>query len=186
MLEVLGLKAASVGEIAAVLTSGGVSGYPPAITAARTVIVASLATLVLTLVIAFWRPRAYGRFAALLLLASSFAAMGGGEWVREDLRKPYVIGHYMFVNGARLAPEWTRAASATEMVVRDDRFDLAVLRRTGVLQSTPWARVPASPAISDSLSRLEAEGREVFRLSCTMCHTVDGYLTMRPLVAGRS
>jgi cytochrome bd-type quinol oxidase subunit 1 len=141
VLEVLGLKAASVGDIAAVLTAGAASGYPPAITAARIVIAASLATFLLTLAIAFWRPRAYGRFAAVLLLAAAFAALGGGEWVREDLRKPYVIGRYMFVNGVRLAPEWTRAVAATEPTVRDDPFELATLRRTGVLKAALWTRL---------------------------------------------
>ena len=88
VLEVLGLKAASVSDIIAVLTSGSASGYPPAIIAARTVIVASMATLLLTLANAYVQPRAYGRAAALVLLATAMAAMGGGEWVREDLRKP--------------------------------------------------------------------------------------------------
>ena len=186
VLEVLGLKAASIGDITAVLTAGAASGYPPAITAARTVIVASLVTLLLTLVIAFHRPQAYGRFSAVILLAAAFAAMGGGEWVREDLRKPYVIGRYMFVNGTRIAPEWTRAVAATQPAVRDDRFELAALRRTGVLKSALWSRLPASAAAVAPLQRLEVQGQEVFRLSCTMCHTVDGYLAIRPLVAGRS
>jgi mono/diheme cytochrome c family protein/cytochrome bd-type quinol oxidase subunit 1 len=186
VLEVLGLKAASVGDVVAVLTSGAASGYPPAIMAARTVVAASLATLLLTLAIAFWRPRVYGRFAALVLLAAAFAAMGGGEWVREDLRKPYVIGRYMFVNGVRLAPDWTRAVAATEPTVRDDRFELSAVRQAGVLKSALWTRLPAASAAGNPLQRVEAEGREVFRLSCTMCHTVDGYLAIRPLVAGRS
>jgi mono/diheme cytochrome c family protein len=186
VLEVLGLRAASVSDIVAVLTSGSASGYPPAITAARTVIVASLATLLLTLAIAYWRPRAYGRFTAVLLLASALAAMGGGEWVREDLRKPYVIGRYMFVNGVRVAPDWTRAAAAADPTVRDDRFELSALRREGVLKSALWTRLPAPAPGGDPLQRVEAEGREVFRLSCTMCHTTDGYLAIRPLVAGRS
>ncbi len=186
VLEVLGLKAASVSDIIAVLTSGSASGYPPAIIAARTVIVASMATLLLTLANAYVQPRAYGRAAALVLLATAMAAMGGGEWVREDLRKPYVIGRYMFVNGARLAPEWTRATAAAEPAVRDDRFELSALREAGVLRSASWTRLPAATAPADPLQRAEADGREVFRLSCTMCHTVDGDLAIRPLVAGRS
>jgi len=112
--------------------------------------------------------------------------MGGGEWVREDLRKPYVIGRYMFVNGVRVAPGWTRAVAATEPTVRDDRFELSALRRAGVLKSALWTCLPAAAAGADPLQRVEAEGREVFRLSCTMCHTTDGYLAIRPLVAGRS
>jgi mono/diheme cytochrome c family protein len=186
VLEVLGLKTASLGDIAAVLTAGAATGFPPAITAARTVVVASAVTLAVTLAIAFWRPRAYGRFAALLLLAAAFTAMGGGEWVREDLRKPYVIGRYMFVNGVRVAPDWTRASASVVPAVRDDPFELAALRRTGVLAAARWTRLPPSAASADPLQRVEAEGQEVFRLSCTICHTVNGHLAIRPLVAGRS
>ncbi len=186
VLEVLGLKAASVGDIVAVLITGSVSGYPPAIVAARAVIVASLVTLLLTVAIAYVAPHAYGRVTAVLLVAAALVAMGGGEWVREDLRKPYVIGRYMFVNGVRVAPEWTRAVAATEPTVRDDRFELSALRRDGVLKSARWTRLPAAAPGGDPLQRVEDDGREVFRLSCTMCHTIDGYLAIRPLVAGRS
>jgi mono/diheme cytochrome c family protein/cytochrome bd-type quinol oxidase subunit 1 len=186
VLEVLGLKAASLGDIAAALISGSVSGYPPAIVAGRAVIVASLATLLMTLLVAFWRPRAYGRLAALAVLAAAIVAMGGGEWVREDLRKPYIVGRYMFVNGVRLAPAWTQAVAATEPAVRDDRFELSALRQAGVLRSASWTRLQPSTASADPLQRAEADGREVFRLSCTMCHTIDGYLAIRPLVADRS
>ena len=186
VLEVLGLKGASLSAIAAVLTGGSASGYPPAITAGRAVVVASLATLLLTIVVAYARPRAYGRPAALLTLAAALVAVGGGEWVREDLRKPYVIGGYMFLNGARVAAPWTRAVAAGEPAVGEDRFDLSTLREAGVLQSALWTRLPKAPAGAADLPRVEAEGQEVFRLACTTCHTVDGYLAIRPLVTGRS
>ena len=39
---------------------------------------------------------------ASLLMACGFVARGGAEWVREDLRKPYVIDRFMLVNGVRL------------------------------------------------------------------------------------
>jgi mono/diheme cytochrome c family protein len=97
-----------------------------------------------------------------------------------------VIGRYMFVNEIRVAPAGRQATGGPGSVDGDDRFSLAAVRRAGVLNATLWTRLPTSPGTTDPLRRLEAEGREVFRLACAKCHTVDGYLAIRPLVSGRS
>jgi mono/diheme cytochrome c family protein len=106
-------------------------------------------------------------------MACGFLVMGGAEWVREDLRKPWVIGDYMYVNGVRAAP-----------AAPDDAFAIDRVRQRGILETALWARnVPNSgDAVADDVSR----GREVFRLTCSACHTEDGYLGMRPLVRGVS
>jgi cytochrome bd-type quinol oxidase subunit 1 len=181
--EVLGAKALSFAGVAGALLGGSASGYPPAMIAARSVLIGSVITLLLTLVVAKIRPRSYGLASVAVLLLSAFVAMGAGEWVREDLRKPYVIGRYMFVNSVGVAPVWT--AGGGRGTWRTDRFELASLRRTGILQATLWPRLaPAQPG-EDALQRLEAEGGEVFRLACSRCHSIDGYLAIRPLVTGR-
>jgi mono/diheme cytochrome c family protein len=118
-----------------------------------------------------------------VLLLAAVVAMGAGEWVREDLRKPYVIGRYMFVNGVRVSPAW--AAHVRGGGGEADRFELASLRRTGILQASLWPRLAAARPGQDALQRFEAEGREVFRLACSQCHSIDGHLAVRPLVAGR-
>jgi len=102
---------------------------------------------------------------------------GGSEWVREGLRKPWVIDRYMFVNGVR----WRGRARAA-----DDPFALDDLGRRGVLATSPWAAVPAAyrpgEAAFEGLpvaerAALEAEaGREVFKLECTACHTERAHL----------
>ena len=181
--EVFGVKTLSIGGLAGVMLGGSPSGYPPAIIAARCVLVGSVFTLLVTLVIAVGRPRSYGLGSATVALIFAFVAMGGGEWVREDLRKPYVIGNYMFVNGVRVSPAW--AAGEAGPARPADRFELASVRRTGILQSSLWPRLAPARAGEDALQRLEAEGQEVFRLTCSQCHSTDGYLAIRPLVAGR-
>jgi mono/diheme cytochrome c family protein len=115
--------------------------------------------------------------------------MGAGEWVREDLRKPYVIGDYMFVNGVRLGrPAGGAAERASAAGLGEDEFSLDSLRRTGVLKTARWTRLDAErreqPAAE--AGRVEAEGRELFRLACSHCHTTAGYLAIEPLVRGRS
>jgi len=181
--EVFGVKALSIGGLAGVLLGGSASGYPPAIVAARSVLVGSVVTLLVTLVIARARPRSYGLGSATVALVFAFVAMGGGEWVREDLRKPYVIGNYMFVNGVRVAPAWATGDAGQARAA--DPFELSSLRRAGILRSSIWPRLAPAHEGEDALQRLEAEGQEVFRLTCSQCHSTDGYLAIRPLVAGR-
>ena len=117
-----------------------------------------------------------------------FVAMGGSEWVREGLRKPWVIDRYMFVNGVRVqGPGATPGA---------DPFALDALAVRGVLATSPWAVVPAAyrpgdPAFESlpvaERAVLEAEaGREVFKLECTACHTQRAHLGVRRLVQGKS
>jgi mono/diheme cytochrome c family protein len=191
--EVLGLKDASLAGAASVLFGGSTTGYPPAIVAGRIVLIGSAATLLLTLIIAKGRPRSYGLGPVAVLLACAIAAMGAGEWIREDLRKPYVIGQYMFVNGVRVAPDWIGDRSGAGVppvaggagVPPADHFDLPAVRSAGVLKAALWTRLAPARAGDDALQRLDAEGREVFRLACSQCHSIDGYLAIRPLVTGR-
>jgi mono/diheme cytochrome c family protein len=181
--EVLGVKSLSPGDLAGVLLGGSASGHPSAIAAARTVLAGSAVTLLLTIYVAKRRPRSYGPGSVAVLLFFAFTAVGSGEWVREDIRKPYVIGRYMFVNGVRAAPEWAAAAGGEAR--HADRFELSSVRRAGILQAAIWTRLAPTRPGEDALPRLEAEGQEVFRLACSQCHSIDGYLAIRPLVAGR-
>jgi mono/diheme cytochrome c family protein len=53
-----------------------------------------------------------------------------------------------------------------------------------VLPAARWRRLPRDLELLPPHERLAAEGRELFRLECTQCHTADGYLAIRPLVRG--
>jgi hypothetical protein len=107
---------------------------------------------------AFLGARRFGLPMALLLLSMGFLVTGTGEWVREAVRKPYVIGDYMYSNS-----------------VRTD--DLSRLYSEGVLVNARW-----SPVDTVEAGKEEVAGREVFRLLCSSCHTVNGYNAVRPLV----
>ena len=52
------------------------------------------------------------------------------------------------------------------------------LNRDGILTKVRWAGV----ALADSPT---VKGEQVFRAQCQMCHSLNGYLAMRPLVAGQ-
>lgn len=127
---------------------------------------ASLVLSVLILLFTYWGPyREPGRVSfplALLFVTLGLLVTGTSEWVREAIRKPYVIYDYMYVNGIRPA-------------------EVAEIDRRGILRYARWARpVPAGSSPEAVLAR----GQEVFRLQCMACHTVDGYNGVRALVRG--
>lgn len=84
-----------------------------------------------------------------------FALLGQFERVREFIRKPYIIGNYMYANGIRVA-------------------DYPLLQRDGILQHATYASIRE---ITDD-NQLSA-GREVFEQTCTRCHTVNGVNSIR-------
>jgi mono/diheme cytochrome c family protein len=185
--EILGAPGRGVASmLRAVAVGGTASGHPIAQRAALACLVSSAAALALTLLIATARRRSFGRPLAAALMLCGLVAVGSGEWTREDLRKPYVIGQFMFVNGVRLPAPPGVATPSAEALSRfgPDPFTVDALNAHGVLASSRWARKPT--AFLPAEERVAAEGREVFRAVCSSCHTTDGYLAIRPLVAGRS
>lgn len=98
----------------------------------------------------------------------AFGAMGSFEFVREAVRKPYLISNYLYANSLYAAPE-----------ARDGGLDVDHIDDAGLLATAKWAR-PDLPA-GDRV----AAGREVFRLECSICHTADGYRGIRSYLALR-
>jgi hypothetical protein len=138
-------------------------GAAPAVT-----IFAGLSIFFSALVVAFTyfgphqRPRHFNLVFALLLAVLALSTTGVTEWVREAVRKPYIIYDYMYANGLRLA-------------------DIGRVREQGVLKSALWVRRhEVDPHF------LERAGEEVFRVQCASCHTVNGYNSIRFAVKGWS
>ena len=100
--------------------------------------------------------------AALAVAALAYATIGATEMLREMLRKPYVIGRWMYSNGTR--------------VPYVDR-----LNTEGYLARSMWVWNAGGAAQLSSYSRGEA----IFRGECGSCHTLDGYRPLRQLLEGR-
>jgi mono/diheme cytochrome c family protein len=195
--EVLGTSQDGVLALTRSVLIGSPAGQPITQRAAFVTVAASLVTVLLVLVAATIRRRRFGWPLAATILAAGFAVVGGAEWTREGLRKPYVIGQFMFVNGVRLPPPPDSSRLPPDFVAAfgQDRFTVDQVTRTGVLRTANWARLPqagGTPAWppgamrGDAVAWQSARGAEVFRLLCTECHTVDGYNAMRPLARGKS
>jgi mono/diheme cytochrome c family protein len=186
--EIFGARDPGLPALArAVFGAALAAGHPVAQRAAWWVVVAAAGVTALTLVLVMARRRSYGKPLAAALMVLGLVAMGGGEWVREDLRKPWVLGQYMFVNGARIPA--STGAPPPEFVARfgADRFTVDAITASGVLKASAWVRpVPDDLlAPADYPARVAHQGRELFRTLCSACHTTDGYLAIRPLVRGK-
>jgi cytochrome bd-type quinol oxidase subunit 1 len=119
------------------------------------------------------RDYAVSSLGAVLLCLFSFVAFGAMEFVREGLRKPYVIEGFMYSTGVT-------AAGAQGV---DAHANVTRTQQAGVLAAAPWALPPgAKPGDLGAAGRGEA----VFRAACLRCHALDGYNAIRPLVKGWS
>ncbi|MCX7966941.1 MAG: cytochrome ubiquinol oxidase subunit I [Armatimonadetes bacterium] len=97
---------------------------------------------------------------ATLIIALAFITTGLTEWVREAIRKPYVIHGYMFSNA-----------------VKTD--DIPILQKKGILVNTKWTTIPQV-----TRDNWRDAAKEIFRFQCASCHTLDGFNALRPLVYG--
>jgi mono/diheme cytochrome c family protein len=105
------------------------------------------------MVVCLWgviKPNWLPRVALVLPFVLALVLFGSFERVREFIRKPYIIYNYMYANGIRVQ-------------------DYPLLKDQGVLK---YATYTSTPVITES-NAIQA-GKEVFRLTCTRCHTVTG------------
>ena len=144
----------------------GVSTIGPglftAVTRVALVAVIASATIAGVVFLFAWRdPREFRYGHALSILFLALIATSAGEYSREMLRKPYVVGRYMFSNGVRVA-------------------EVAQLNQTGYLAHSLWT----GPAQANAPTL--AAGQAMFRGQCMNCHTPDAYRSMKRLLAGNN
>jgi len=114
--------------------------------------------VVITGVLSVWgvlRPRTANWVIWVIPLVMFTVLMGYFERAREFIRKPYVIGYYMYSNGIRV-----------------DEVPYTI--KTGLLTNAVW--VEHNKVTADN--KLEA-GRDVFMLACSRCHTINGINAVR-------
>ncbi len=128
----------------------------PALTSTRHFVLWALTVYLLLALFALAAPRFHRWPSAVAALLAAFAFFGGYERLREGSRKPFVIRDFMFSNGVLVS-------------------EIPDLNQRGILSKAVWA---AQTSGGD-----QAKGRAVFRAQCASCHTVDGYLSIRKLVA---
>jgi hypothetical protein len=135
------------------------AGTFSAVTRMALVIIVTSATIVgVAYYLAYRNPLDFNLSHAMAVLLLALMATGAGEYSREMLRKPYVIGHWMYSNGVRV-PYVSR------------------INQEGYLAHSNWVWSGSDASYS--------RGEAIFRGECGSCHTMDGYRPMRQLLNGR-
>ena len=96
---------------------------------------------------------------AIVMLAFAFLTMWSFEFVRESIRKPYIISDYMYANSIY-----------ENSFQGDNGFSIDNLTEAGALKTARWVKETEVTEVN----KLSA-GRDVFRVLCQSCHTVNAY-----------
>lgn len=102
----------------------------------------------------------------------AFAATAATEQAREMLRKPFVIGQFMYSNGIRKSEV--------------DKFN-----KEGYLTNTMWLKKEDANSPYQKIggaseeTKIVQRGEMMFRGQCAACHTRDGYRSMSNLLKDR-
>jgi mono/diheme cytochrome c family protein len=135
------------------------SGVQPVVNVAGTVLGWAGLGILVVLLVPILLPRWFGRPAAIAVGLAGLVAFGSSEWIREAARKPYVIHGYMYPTGLRVDESETIASNG------------------GVIAHAVWVENEvAAPHAS--------VGKDVFRVACRGCHTLDGYNGLRSPLSG--
>ncbi len=151
------------------------AGTFSAVTRMALVIIITSATIVgVVYFLAYRNPTDFNLSHAMAVLLLALIATGAGEYSREMLRKPYVIGHWMYSNGVRVPY-------------------VARINQEGYLAHSMWVwSSPESnaPLVSQEPGGIDpassySRGEAIFRGECGSCHTLAGYRPLKNLLAGR-
>lgn len=114
------------------------------------IIIGAVAISFLVALWGFLKPKHLPRAALIFPLIALFLFLGSFERIREFIRKPFVIGEYMYANGLRVE-------------------NYPTYQKDGIL---PHAVYVSTPHVTEA-NKIEA-GKNVFMLACSRCHTVNG------------
>ena len=136
------------------------------ITRIALIIIVTSATIVgVAYFLAYRSPKDFNLSHALAVLLLALMATGSGEYARDMLRKPYVIGRWMYSNGVRVN-------------------NVANLNEQGYLTNSEWVWHEAGAGGQEEVSSY-SRGEAIFRGECGSCHTLRGYRSLNNLLAGR-
>ena len=154
------------------------SGTFSTVTRIALIIIVTSATIVgVAYYLAYRNPRDFNLSHAMAILLLGLIATGAGEYSREMLRKPYVIGHYMYSNSVRV--DYVPRINAEGYLTHSDWVWDGGLVNARLHPSSFTPNEISDPAYSYS------RGEAIFRGECGSCHTLDGYRPLRVLLGGR-
>jgi mono/diheme cytochrome c family protein len=134
-----------------------------------TLAVVFLAVTFALALLALLRPGRIHLAFSLLVAVVALGTMGSFEFVREAIRKPYVIQGYLYSNSLY-----------AKQMPGDGGFTTDEVSNAGVLKSAKWIHIrdltPQNQVIV---------GHEIFRVECQSCHTQNAYRGIKELIVSR-
>jgi mono/diheme cytochrome c family protein len=135
------------------------SGTFSTVTRMALIIIVTSATIIfVAYFLAYRNPLEFNLSHAMAVLLLALMATGAGEYSREMLRKPYVIGRWMYSNGVRVPY-------------------VSKINAQGYLAESNWVWNGSASSYS--------RGEAIFRGECGSCHTLQGYRPLAHLLEGR-
>ncbi|MDH5717385.1 MAG: cytochrome c [Spirochaetia bacterium] len=110
--------------------------------------------LIIFLLVPLFIPRKFHWSLTILIAAFALSVFGAAEWIRETIRRPYVIYDYLYGNNLRI-----------------DEYE-NVQRKGGILKNALWVK-------EKDVLNINA-GKDIFRIACRSCHTLNGYNALAP------
>lgn len=104
-------------------------------------------------------PKHFHVTGAFFMALLAMMVTGVTEWVREAVRKPYIIYGYLYSNNIRVQ-------GSEEL-------------NAGFLARTKWSMVTDA----DRADPVKL-GEKMFRFQCKACHTINGFNAIKPMVKG--
>lgn len=114
------------------------------------IIIGAISIVFMVALVAFFKPKFLKTYMVLTSVVAIICFLAIFERVREFIRKPYVIGNYMYSNLLR-------------------QEDYPLYKKDGILKYATYTSVHE---ITDE-NKVEA-GKNIFMLTCSRCHTSNG------------
>ncbi|MDZ7292007.1 MAG: c-type cytochrome [candidate division KSB1 bacterium] len=158
-----------VGNISPQVWASAKGLMPTATRYANLIVIFSIATFVLSL-LTLLQPRKVHFVFSLVVLAAAFTTMWSFEFIRESIRKPYIIANYMYANSLYRTP-----------MNGDGGFNLEQINQNGVLKTAKWVQQREITEQNQIVA-----GKEIFRVQCQSCHTVAAYRGVKQYLQQRN
>lgn len=129
-------------------------------------VMTSATILALVYFVAVRNAKSFGLGWAISLVLLAFAATAATEQAREMLRKPYVVGGFMYSNGIR-------------------KNEIEKFNAEGYLKNSIWLASETKNFYGEAEAEALQKGELMFRAQCGACHTPDGYRSMKAFLKGR-
>ncbi|WP_418185259.1 c-type cytochrome [Aliarcobacter vitoriensis] len=119
--------------------------------------------------IALLKPNFINRpIAVVMLFVVAIFGLWPGEKLRESIRKPYVVGQYVYSN----------QIMGREVPGKNIKNEVDIIEKNGLLKVNPW--IPDRLKIITDENRLEV-GELLTKIACSNCHSLEITGKYRPL-----